>query len=167
MIKSFMVTSHFKSKCLDPLVITFWFISNHIFIGKLVLVILAIDLQKFFSFLPLMIILYFQYKVAKEIFRSSEQFCTPNIFSISIIYFSTNNEIWFIMLLLRHSDSISPINPFIPLNLSRPSKYPWFLKFSSQTNPGSKLTFEDTEKHSIKFTSIKPVHFKIIYHITR
>ena len=85
-IESFVVTSHFKSKCLDTLVITFWFISKHIFIGKLVLIILATDLQKFFSLLPLMISLYFQYKVAKEIFRSSEQFCTSNIFSVYIYH---------------------------------------------------------------------------------
>ena len=116
MIESFVVTSHFKSKCLDPLVITFWFISNHIFIAKLILIILATYLQKFFSLLPIIISLYFQYKVAKEIFWSLEQFCISNIFSICIIHFSTTNEIRFIMLLLRHSDSISPINPFIPLN---------------------------------------------------
>ena len=116
MIESFVVTSHFKSKCLDPFVIPFWFISNHIFIGKLILIILATDLQKFFSLLPLIISLYFQYKVVKEIFWSSEQFCISNIFSICIIHFSTTNEIRFIMLLLRHFDSISPINPFIPLN---------------------------------------------------
>ena len=116
MIESFVMTSHFKSKGLDSLVITFWFISNHIFIAKLILIILATYLQKFFSLLPIIISLYFQYKVAKEIFWSLEQFCISNIFSICIIHFSTTNEIRFIILLLRHSDSISPINPFIPLN---------------------------------------------------
>ena len=116
MIKSLVVTFLFKSKCLDPLVITFWFISNHILIGKLVLIILVTDLQKFFSLLPIIISLYFQYKVAKEIFWSSKQFCTSNIFSVCIIHFSTTNEIRSTMLPLRHSDSISPITPFIPLN---------------------------------------------------
>ena len=85
MIKSFVVTSHFKSKCLDPLVITFWFIFNHIFIGKLVLVILAIDLQKFFSLLPSIISLYFQYNVAKVKFDKNIFFSSGEVLGFEIM----------------------------------------------------------------------------------